>query len=190
MRRLLLLAAGVAAAWLGIRYVWRTNPRLGTRWANETMNPLLIRWGAIAAGGRDLGLIEHVGRHSGTVRVTPVHPVRTPSGFRIVVPLGPKSEWAHNVLAAGRCRLQVEEVVYELDEPALVAAAEMTELPAFIRWATARMGFMYLRLHRFAEHQGSLGMTASTPESIVPQTPEPAPTADSPAKDARPVLAG
>ena len=31
-------------------------------------------------------------------------------------PLGDHSEWARNVLAAGHCRLQLRDVVYELDD--------------------------------------------------------------------------
>jgi deazaflavin-dependent oxidoreductase (nitroreductase family) len=174
MRRLFLFGAGVVGAVLAVRYVWRTNPRLGTRWANETLDPFLVRYGAIAHSDDELGLIEHVGRRTGIVRRTPVHPVRTATGFRIVVPLGPKSEWAHNVIAAGRCRMQVGEVVYELDEPALVPAQEMTELPGWVRWATARMDFMYLRLHRFAEHRGGLEEPVAAeppPTSAEPKMP-------------------
>jgi deazaflavin-dependent oxidoreductase (nitroreductase family) len=176
MRRSLLLI-GLVGGGLVARHIWRTNPRLGTRWANETLNPLFVRYGGVAYAGKELGLLEHVGRRTGIVRQTPIHPVRTAEGFRIVVPLGPKSEWAHNVIAAGRCRLQVEDVVYELDEPTLVPAADMADLPGWIRWATSRMGFMYLRLHRFAERPGTLAgpevTEARTPTEVQPLVVEP-----------------
>jgi hypothetical protein len=92
-----------------------------------------------------------------------VHPVPTAEGFRVVVPLAERSEWARNVLAAGHCRVQLQDVVYELDEPVLVRPTDVRELQAPIRWAEERLGFEYLLLHRFAEHPGALEPLGSEP---------------------------
>jgi F420H(2)-dependent quinone reductase len=144
----LLAAAGVA--------LWRRNPRMGAGRMNELVNPVLVRRGLAGGGRSELGTLEHMGRKSGTVRLTPVHPVLVGDTVRIVVPLGLQSEWARNVLAAGHCRLQLHDTVYELDEPVLLPAGAIADLPAVSRWLGDMLGVMYLRLHRFAEHPGAL----------------------------------
>jgi deazaflavin-dependent oxidoreductase (nitroreductase family) len=155
---------------------------------NRVVDPWLVRQGVIAESGGELGLIEHVGRVSGTIRRTPVHPVATETGFRIVVPLGDHSEWAANVLAAGHCRLQVGPLVHELDEPALVVPTRVEDLPRELARVMEWLGFRYLLLHRYAQHECAL----ETPPEIVPEpevVPEAAPVAeDVPAT--QPVAAG
>ncbi len=167
---------------------WRQHPRFGAAYVNRVVDPWLIRQGVIAESGGELGLIEHVGRVSGTIRRTPVHPVATETGFRIVVPLGDHSEWAANVLAAGHCRLQVGPLVHELDEPALVVPTRVEDLPRELARVMEWLGFRYLLLHRYAQHEGAL----ETPPGIVPEpevVPEAAPVAeDVPAT--QPVAAG
>ena len=64
----------------------------------------------------------------------------TEDGFRIAVPLGPKSEWARNVLAAGHCRMQLHDTVHDLDEPVLLAAGELPEFAAPAAWILDRLG--------------------------------------------------
>ena len=119
------------------------------------LNPFLVDRGISGVGRSELGTLEHVGRRTGTRHLTPVHPVPTADGFRISVPLGPKSEWAQNVVAAGHCRMQLHDTVYELDEPVLLAASELPDaMPG--AWILDRMGAQYLLLRRFAERAGSL----------------------------------
>ena len=81
--------------------LWRRNPRIGTAFVNSVVNPALLRRGLAGYGRSEIGTLEHVGRKSGVRRLTPVHPEPTPTGFRIIVPLGMRSEWARNVIAAG-----------------------------------------------------------------------------------------
>jgi deazaflavin-dependent oxidoreductase (nitroreductase family) len=155
MRRVLLLIGGVGAAAAAVAW-WRRNPRFGAEYVNRVVDPWLVRRGVVEKSKGEIGLLEHVGRRSGIVRVSPVHPVPTENGYRIIVPLGLESHWAQNVLAAGRCRIQMGEVVHELDEPVLVAPSVMNELPAFTRKVMDWLGFRYLVLHRVAEHAGTL----------------------------------
>jgi hypothetical protein len=98
----------------------------------------------------------------------------TEEGFRILVPLGTESEWARNVLAAGHCRMQVGPIVYDLDEPTLVPIGRDGGVPAPIRWAQAGLGFMSLRLHRFAAAPGTLDepAVAAEPAPAAPAKPE------------------
>lgn len=166
MRRLARVVAILAGVVIGTLMLWRRNPRIGARFMNEVVDPFLVRRGISGTARSELGTLEHRGRRSGARHLTPVHPEATDDGFRIVVPLGLKSEWAQNVLAAGHCRMQLRDTVYELDEPALLLPREMAELPTVTRWVFGVLGFMYMRLHRFAEHPGSLESIVVEPETI------------------------
>jgi deazaflavin-dependent oxidoreductase (nitroreductase family) len=137
------VAASAAVAW------WTGHRRFGSRWINRVADPWLVSHGMIERSGGEIGLIEHVGRRTGIVRVSPVHPVRSENGFRIVVPLGLESEWAQNVLAAGHCRLRIGDEVHELDEPLLVSPLAVAGRSAVIAHLTDLLGFRYLLLHRF-----------------------------------------
>ena len=159
MRRIVKIiaaSAAVSAAVGGSVIVWRRNPRVGTTFMNSVVNPSLLRRGLAGGGVSELGTIEHVGRKSGVRRLTPVHPEPTPVGFRVMVPLGSHSEWARNVLAAGHCRLQLHDVVYDLDEPTMVAVSAVESLPRAIRSVMAGLGFQYLELRTFGASHGSL----------------------------------
>lgn len=161
MRRLLLFSVVLAGLIAGFAAWWRRNPRVGAQWMNRVLDPWLVRQGMVAGSKGEIGLLEHVGRKTGTVRVTPVHPVRTDGGFRIIVPLGLESQWAQNVMAAGHCRLQVGEVIYELDEPQLVTP-DTAGLPEPVTQLMAWLGFRYLVLRQFAEQPGSFEAPAAT----------------------------
>lgn len=156
MRRTLLVLAGAGAAGAGFVAWWRRHPRFGAQTVNRVVNPWLVRQGVSDATHGEIGLLEHVGRVSGTVRVTPIHPVETTAGVRIVVPLGAASEWARNVLAAGHCRLQRGHVVLELDTPRLLDPTEVEDVPKLAGHLMSWLGFRYLTLRRFAEHPGTL----------------------------------
>ena len=148
-----------AVAW------WRRHPRIGTDYVNRVIDPWLVRSGIIEKSEGELGLVEHVGRLSGIARVTPVHPVATADGYRIIVPLGAASQWAQNVLAAGHCRLEVGGVVHHLDEPRLVSPNAAAGIPPIASHVMDWLGFRYLQLRRFAQHDGTLARPASTCEA-------------------------
>jgi hypothetical protein len=73
-----------------------------------------------------------------------------------MVPLGAQSQWAHNVVAAGNCRLQLHGQIYELAEPRLIPASEVTDLPRIVRAVMAALGFQYLSLHTVSVEPGVL----------------------------------
>ncbi|MEO8247680.1 MAG: nitroreductase/quinone reductase family protein [Chloroflexota bacterium] len=148
MRKIISLAAVAAGLFTAVRW-WRQHRRVGTDYVNQTINPWLERHGLIGASRGEIGLIEHVGRKSGTVRRTPIHPMPIANGFRIIVPVGERSEWARNVLAAGHCRLVIGDRLFELDEPTLEAPADMPDLPRPVRALFGWLGFRYLRLRTF-----------------------------------------
>jgi len=169
MRRPVVVVVCLLGGAVGAVAWWRRHPRIGVQYVNRVIDPWLMRAGIIQKSEGELALIEHVGRVSGTVRVTPVHPVATADGYRIVVPLGAASQWARNVLAAGHCRLQVGDVVHDLDEPTLVSPVAVAGIPSIAGHLMDWLGFRYLELHRFAEHMGTLAtpMSASGPDAGV-----------------------
>ena len=149
----LLVAALMATAGTAV-IAWRIDPRRGSGFMNAAVNPWLLRMGLTGGRHSEIAPLEHVGRASGTRRLTPVHPEPTDDGFRIVVPLGDRSQWARNVMAAGRCRIQLHGQVYELDQPRMVAAREAAHLPGAVRAAMAALGFEYLVLRTLAVERG------------------------------------
>jgi deazaflavin-dependent oxidoreductase (nitroreductase family) len=76
---------------------------------NRTLRSLSRASGILTrplSGGRLVGLwgiVHHLGRRSGTAYATPVATIRIGDGFLIPLPFGSETQWAHNVLAAGRC---------------------------------------------------------------------------------------
>ncbi len=187
MRRLAIaVVAVVAMAAAGVA-AWRRNRRMGSARMNQWINPFIVRLiarrGLAGGGGGEFGVIEHIGRRSGTRRLTPVRVVATDDGYRIMVPLGLESEWARNVLAAGHCRMQVAGTVYELDEPRLLVPGAMAELPAIGRAITGWLGFRYLRLRTFAQHPGNLAEAEA--EAQAPGIAEPA-SAEAPLAEPEP----
>ena len=151
-------AAVTGAALVAAVGLWRRNPRIGTAFVNSVVNPALLRRGLAGYGRSEIGTLEHVGRKSGVRRQTPVHPEPTTAGFRIIVPLGMRSEWARNVIAAGHCRLLLHDQVFDLDEPAMVDAGEAHDLAWPLRRVLWALGFQYLNLRTFASHPGCLEM--------------------------------
>jgi hypothetical protein len=148
MRTLSFLASTALALFVLAEW-WRAHRRVGVEFMNRTVNPWLERRGVLGSSRGELGLIEHVGRISGTVRQTPIHPMPIAGGFRIIVPVGERSEWARNVLAAGRCRLLVGDRTFDLDEPVLETPADVPDLPRPVRALFGWLGFRYLRLRTF-----------------------------------------
>jgi deazaflavin-dependent oxidoreductase (nitroreductase family) len=150
MRKLIAIVLTAAGLYAGADW-WRRNRRVGAEFVNRIVDPWLVARGVVGASRGELGMLEHVGRKSGAVRRTPVHPVPTADGFRIIVPLGQSSQWARNVLAAGHCRLELGDRVLELDEPVIEQPTDVAGLgpvvAAIYRW----LGFEYLRLRTLRE---------------------------------------
>lgn len=179
MRRIM-VGIGLIAALISAVGWWQRHRRAGSRFVNEVVNPFLLRHGVAGRSRENLGTLEHIGRRSGTRRLTMVHPVRTDDGFRIIVPLGVESQWARNVLDAGHCRLQVGDTVYELDAPALVEPGSVSEVPAVFRFVQARLGFRWIRLQTFRSAPGTLEKPAGIvqPRQKAPEAaPQPVPSA-------------
>jgi hypothetical protein len=156
MRGSIVVVAAAGAALAAACIAWRRDRRLGSGFVNRVVDPILLERGLSGAGRSEIGTLEHVGRTTGTRRLTPVHPVATETGFRIIVPLGERSQWARNVMVAGHCRLQIHDVVHELDEPTLLQARDVPGISPVARWLGSLLGFDYLVLRSFSRAPGSL----------------------------------
>jgi hypothetical protein len=143
------------------------------RQMNEHVNPWLLEHNVPGSANAEIATLEHVGRQTGAVHHTPVHPTLSGDTMLIPVPLGVGSQWARNVLHAGRARLQLHETLYDLDLPELIAVAETGFYPPRVAAPFDRMGWRYLRLRvvgttqgTFASHAHWLGSTLEAEPSL------------------------
>ena len=94
------------------------------RQVNENVNPWLLEHNIPGSAKAEIATLEHVGRVSGATYHTPVHPTLRDDTMLIPAPLGVGSQWAQNVVHAGRARLQLHEMLYDVDRPELITVAE------------------------------------------------------------------
>jgi hypothetical protein len=96
---------------------------------NERLTPVLLNSGVTGGSHTGVGVVEHVGRKSGTVRRTLIHPIVLADRIAVPVPYAEGGQWPRNVLAAGYCRLQFRDHVYTLSNPRVVQGSEIADLP-------------------------------------------------------------
>jgi hypothetical protein len=114
---------------------------------NERVNPWLLEHRIPGSEKAEIATLEHVGRTSGTVYFTPVHPTLRDDTVLIPAPLGVGSHWARNAEHAGRARMQFHDRLYDLDQPELITVAESGMFPAAVAAPFDRMGWRYMRFH-------------------------------------------
>lgn len=126
-------------------------------------NPIVMRLGL--AGGRvsPWATIEHVGRTSGTTYHTPIYARIAGDHAFVGLTYGADVHWVKNVQAAGHCRMQAHETMFELDEPAIVAAGDNPMVPQALRGALDWTGRTYLRLHVL---ERAPGVSTGSPEDV------------------------
>jgi deazaflavin-dependent oxidoreductase (nitroreductase family) len=166
VRSLMVVVIGLAGL-VVLAAAWMRWTRIGAGFANDIVNPCLVRRGLSGSSASELATLEHVGRHSGIRRLTPLHAIPTADGVRFAVPLGERSEWARNVLVAGRCRMQYHDMLVELDDPRLLAPPEVPGMGTLTGRITAWLGWRYLLLRRVHERPGGFG-AASGPQDGEP----------------------
>lgn len=141
---------------------------------NDTVDPWLMERGIPGSAKAEIATLEHVGRKSGTTYFTPIHPTIHGDTVLIPAPLGVGSQWARNVMDAGRARLQLHETLYELDRPELITVAEAGMLPPRIAGPFDHMGWRFLRMRRVATVPGTFAThKVSMPATDMPMTEAP-----------------
>ncbi len=133
---------------------------------NDTVNPWLMEHNIPGSATAEIACLEHVGRKSGTTYFTPVHPTIRDAEVLIPAPLGVGSQWARNILEAGRARLQFKELLHELDRPELVTVAEAGLVPPKVAGPFDHMGWRYLRMRLVASVPGTFATHAMSKPAI------------------------
>jgi deazaflavin-dependent oxidoreductase (nitroreductase family) len=148
----------------------------------HSFNPLVMGFGL--AGGRrsPWAVLEHVGRSSGTTYYTPIYAMTAGDHAFVRLPYGTDVHWLRNVQAAGHCRMQAHEMIFELDEPAIIPASDNPLVPSTLRAPLDRTGRKYLRLHVLDRAPGTFAWRplelasepiTSRPPALAIHAPEP-----------------
>lgn len=114
--------------------------RLNLRFSNVFMRPIAARlpW---------FGVVEHVGRSSGTVRKTALMAFhRRPDRWVIALTYGTDAQWLRNVVAAGGGRLLSRGRWVDVMEPRQFRDASRSSVPLLVRPMLA-----FLRVSDFVE---------------------------------------
>jgi hypothetical protein len=161
----LLVAVGGAAACI---YLYRRSQLpperrdlVARRAMNERIAPILLRHGAADGERTGIGVVEHVGRASGVVRRTLVHPIPLGDAFAIPMAYGERGQWPQNVIAAGRCRLQFHDSVYSLSNPRAMDGAQIAGLPKAEEAIVRAVGRRFLLMDVESVASGRLEVRAS-----------------------------
>lgn len=134
-------------------------------WNKRFLNPRTLK----IAGRKNSPyvLLQHVGRRSGKAYMTPVVADYAQSweGFLIPLPYGVHTDWCRNVLAAGRCTIIKDQVLYHAIEPTLIDAVEaFPELPVPVRATFRAFGvkkFLKVWTREPASLKNQAGLTAA-----------------------------
>lgn len=113
-------------------------PRTLARFNRRVTNPIQRLWAGRLPG---FGIVEHVGRRSGTVYRTPVNVFEVPDGFVVAVNYGVESDWVQNLLAAGQGHVVHRGRRVRVEQPTMVRGNEaLALLPPVPRFLVARLG--------------------------------------------------
>jgi deazaflavin-dependent oxidoreductase (nitroreductase family) len=95
-------------------------------------------------------LVRHRGRKSGREYAVPVGVRATADGYFIALPFGERTQWVHNVMAAGGCTLRWRGADIVLSDPTIVRAEQAAfAFPMVLRWMMRAAGaHQVLRLRR------------------------------------------
>jgi deazaflavin-dependent oxidoreductase (nitroreductase family) len=84
-------------------------------------NPIQRMWAGFVPG---MGIIEHVGRKSGTPYRTPVNVFPTEDGLAIMLSYGPNRDWVKNLASANGGNIKRYGRIESYKDPRIVSKAE------------------------------------------------------------------
>lgn len=96
-------------------------PQSLARFNRHVTNPIQRLW---AGWAPSFGILEHVGRKSGTPYRTPLSVFSTDEGVAIMLTYGPDRDWLKNITAAGGAEMRRHGKTLRLTEPRVVPKAE------------------------------------------------------------------
>lgn len=113
--------------------------RIGFRY----VNPVMRRLAPVLPG---YAVVEHLGRKSGKRYDTPVSVFRQESVLAVILLHG-ETDWARNVLAAGRATLRHRRTTVRLSEPKIIPPGQATkEVPRLARLGNRIAGILVFRI--------------------------------------------
>ncbi|MFN3003171.1 nitroreductase family deazaflavin-dependent oxidoreductase [Mycolicibacterium wolinskyi] len=96
-------------------------PQWLARFNRHVTNPIQRLW---AGWAPTFGILEHVGRRSGTRYRTPLSVFGTDEGVAILLTYGPNRDWLKNITAAGGAEMRRHGRTIRLAEPRVVTREE------------------------------------------------------------------
>jgi deazaflavin-dependent oxidoreductase (nitroreductase family) len=106
-------------------------PRFVATINRHLTNPVV---GMVAGNIVPLSIIEHRGRHSGTIYATPIMAFPNGADFVVVLTYGARTDWVRNVMAAGGCGLTYDRHHFDLTDPRIVKTRPASlHLPAWTK---------------------------------------------------------
>jgi len=114
----------------------------------NVLNPLIVK----LAGRRHFGMaaqIQHVGRQSGKVYLTPASARVHGDVIVIALTFGNQSDWARNVRAAGGCTVRINGRTYHATNPEFVSREEAGPLLKATFSPLQRAGMRMLGVRQF-----------------------------------------
>lgn len=114
----------------------------------KVLNPLIVK----LAGRRHFGMaaqIQHVGRRSGNVYVTPASAHVHGDVIVIALTFGNQSDWVRNVRAAGECTVRINGRSYRATNPQFISREEAGPLLKAAFSPVQRAGMRALGVRQF-----------------------------------------
>ena len=75
-----------------------------------------------------MGILEHIGRKSGTPYRTPLTVFSTDDGVAVLLTYGPNRDWLKNIVSAGGGQMRRYGKTFELTDPRVMPKAEASPL--------------------------------------------------------------
>jgi deazaflavin-dependent oxidoreductase (nitroreductase family) len=129
----------------------RPSPPHGLSWQLARLTAPITR----ALAGRRIfplwAVVHHIGRKTGRELTVPVAVRATPELFVVVLPWGPGTNWARNVLAAGGCVVRWKGADHRTQRPELVGQSQARAYYSRFEWTVTQRVFRaesFLLLHR------------------------------------------
>jgi deazaflavin-dependent oxidoreductase (nitroreductase family) len=120
----------------------------------KVLNPLIMKF----AGRRHFAMaaqVQHVGRRSGKVYVTPATAHVHGDVIVIALTFGNQSDWARNVRAAGGCTMRIDGRTYRATNPEFLTREEARPLLKAAFSPAQRLGVRMLGVRQFLSLKGT-----------------------------------
>jgi deazaflavin-dependent oxidoreductase (nitroreductase family) len=102
----------------------RDSVQAALRRVTRVTRPLALR--SAGKAGSNTSVVHHLGRRSGRTYETPVVAVQHEDCFLVALPYGERTDWLHNVIAAGKAEITIGGERYPVDRPEVIPISEAT----------------------------------------------------------------